>query len=187
MKNMKKILGLSALALIAIFPLVSNSPADASFGQAEVLISQNVQSPEVKLNLTMAKRNITKDEQGKEVVTWENMANNSPVRPGDFLRYTVTGENVGSSEAKNLVVTQPIPRSTIYVMDSALSNGAEITYSIDGGRNFSKKPMVLVKLPNGKQELQPAPAEKYTHVRWKFVNSIPLKSSVKAYYQVRVL
>jgi hypothetical protein len=58
--------------------------------------------------------------------------------------------------------------------------------SIDNGKHFVAKPMIRVKLANGKVETQPAPANMYTHVRWKFEQPISPKTALNAAYQVRV-
>lgn len=65
-------------------------------------------------------------------------------------------------------------------------NTAKIIYSIDNGKSFGEKPLVQVKLPNGKIVTRPAPAALYTHVRWKFGQAISPKVDVNATYQVRV-
>lgn len=100
----------------------------------------------------------------------------------------VIGANNGDRTASNLIVTQPIPKQTAYVLNSSttIKSTASVTYSIDNGKTFVAKPTVQVKLANGKVETRPAPAEAYTHVRWKFTNAIAAKSIVAAAYQVRV-
>ncbi|MEL7226328.1 MAG: hypothetical protein AAGL17_16230, partial [Cyanobacteria bacterium J06576_12] len=50
------------------------------------------------------------------------------------------------------------------------------TYSIDNGESFVTEPMVEVTLADGTKEMQPAPAEAYTHVKWDFNEA--LESSV---------
>jgi hypothetical protein len=100
----------------------------------------------------------------------------------------VNGANNGSRPATNLIVTQPIPKQTAYVLNSSstIKSTATVTYSIDNGKTFVAKPTVQVKLANGKVETRPAPAEVYTHVRWKFTDAIAAKSTIGAAYQVRV-
>ena len=153
------------------------------------ILAQNVQAqPKVQLRLTADKKMVQKDTAGKDKVTWVSLQGNVTVQPGDVLRYTVTGANNGSRPATNLVVTQPIPKQTAYVLNSSsiIKTTATVTYSIDNGKTFVAKPTVQVKLANGKVETRPAPAEVYTHVRWKFTDAIAAKSTIGAVYQVRV-
>lgn len=179
------ILGLAAILVSVPFTSV---PSLATTAQTSIL-AQNVQNqPKVQLRLTAAKKIVQKDAVGKEKVTWQSLQGNVTVQPGDVIRYTVTGANNGDREANNLVVTQPIPKQTAYVLNSSttIKSTATVTYSIDNGKTFVAKPTVQVKLANGKVETRPAPAEAYTHVRWKFNKAIASKSTVAAAYQVRV-
>ncbi|MCG8367509.1 MAG: hypothetical protein MJA27_29765, partial [Pseudanabaenales cyanobacterium] len=117
---------------------------------------------------------------------WLDMGDKASVVPGDVLRYELTSENAGEKPATNLVVTQPVPAQTTYVLESAKANGAELTFSIDGGETFVAEPLVEVTLPDGAVELQPAPAEAYTHIRWDYSESLEPLAAVKAVYEVSV-
>ena len=179
------IIGLAAMLVAVPF---SSFPGIAATTPKNIL-AQNVQAqPKVQLRLTAAKKMVQKDTAGKDKVTWVSLQGNVTVQPGDVLRYTVTGANNGTRPATNLVVTQPIPKQTAYVLNSSstIKTTATVTYSIDNGKTFVAKPTVQVKLANGKVETRPAPAEVYTHVRWKFTDAIAAKSTIGAVYQVRV-
>jgi uncharacterized repeat protein (TIGR01451 family) len=109
------------------------------------------------------------------------------VNPGDVIFYTLSYVNSGDDVATNAVMDDPIPKGTVYIAGSAFGNGAEITFSIDGGKTF-KKPSLLtyeVKLPNGKIEKRTASPEQYTHIRWT-VSVIPARGSGQAGFQVRM-
>ncbi len=136
--------------------------------------------------LSAQKQVITTDAEGNEVISWETMEGQAEVEPGDVIRYSLTSENAGEKPADNLVLTQPVPAQTQYVADSAKANGATLTYSIDGSKTFSAQPMIEVKVSEDKVEMQPAPAEMYTHVRWDYSESLQPMASVKAVYEVAV-
>ena len=107
--------------------------------------------------------------------------------PGDVIFYTLNYVNSGDEVATNAVMDDPIPKGAVYLAGSAFGKDAEITFSIDGGKNF-KKPSLLtyeVKLPNGKVEKRTASSEQYTHVRWT-VSVIPARGSGQVGFQVRV-
>jgi uncharacterized repeat protein (TIGR01451 family) len=148
------------------------------FGQAfdaAIAIAQNAKRADVKLNLTVERRNGD---------SWQGGGLNQ-ARPGEVLRYSLKGKNQGNRAATNLTLTQPIPKRTSYVAQSATGT-AQITFSIDQGKSYSAQPMIQVKRADGSMESRPAPAESYTHVRWKFQNAIEPGASVSAFYQVRV-
>lgn len=178
-------IGLGLVALVAV-PFVGNAPVFANLQQAGQSIVQNILQPKVKLNLTAEKQVMKTDAAGKQKISWEALKGNVTVQPGNVLRYTVASENAGDKPAKNLVVTQPIPSQTAYVLASAQANGAALTFSIDAGKTFVEKPMVKVKLADGKEVLRPAPAQAYTHVRWNYSNSVKPASEVRSVYEVAV-
>lgn len=182
------LIGLGAVALLASGPVSTQLPAIANL-LPQTAIAQNPQAKrQVQLNLTAAKKVVQQAEGGKQQVSWQPLQGKVTVNPGDVIRYTVTGQNNGDRAVKNLVVTQPIPKQTVYVLNSVntVNNTATVTYSIDNGKTFVAKPTVKVKLTDGKVVTQPAPAEAYTHVRWKFVQAINPKAATSAAYQVRV-
>jgi uncharacterized repeat protein (TIGR01451 family) len=177
-------IGLGILAVAAAIPFASGTPVLAELQHTGEAIVKNILAPKVKLNLGVEKQVISKDAEGKQKISW--VALKGAVQPSDVLRYTLVSENAGDKAAKDLKLVQPIPAQTIYKLDSAKANGAKLTYSIDGGKTFVEKPMVMVKLANGKEELRPAPASVYTHVRWDYSNSLAPLASVRAAYEVAV-
>jgi uncharacterized repeat protein (TIGR01451 family) len=179
-------IGLGIVAAAAVLPVASNTPVFASLQQAGTAIVKNVLQPKVQLEMSAAKKVVTVDEAGKQQVKWQALKGEVTVQPGDVLRYTVASKNAGDKPAKNLVVTQPIPKQTSYVLTSARPDGAALTFSIDGGKTFVEKPMVKVKLADGTEELRPAPATAYTHARWNYGNSVAPLASVNATYEVAV-
>lgn len=183
------IASLGTLAVIATIPFVGEMPVLANLREAGTAIAQNIQrQPQFQLALGAQKKVVQKDQQGKEQITWQTLQGNVVVQPGDVIRYIVTGKNNSDRAVKNLVVTQPIPQKTAYVLNSATfkNNGVNVTYSIDNGKSFVAKPTVRVKLANGKVETRPAPTDLYTHVRWKFAESIAPAAAVNAAYQVKI-
>lgn len=90
------------------------------------------------------------------------------VDPGQTLVYTLRYRNDGAEAASNVVIEDPVPAGTAYLPGTAYGEGAEITFSIDGGQSF-KKPALLtyeVTLSDGRTERRAASPQTYTHVRW---------------------
>ena len=179
---------LGALALIAAVPFTSQLPLSASWQHNGAAIAQTQSQSSVQLQLNAAKKIVQVDKQGKQQVSWQPLQGKVVVQPGDVIRYTLAGGNNSDRPANNLVVTQPIPQQTAYLLNSVTVDhpGTIVTYSIDKGKTFVAKPIIQIKLADGKVQTQPAPAEMYTHVRWKFAQPINPKTALNAAYQVRV-
>lgn len=179
-------IGLSILAVAVAVPLVGGTPVLANLQQAGETLVKKIFQPQVKLVLSADKQVVITNAKGQPEKTWQALEGEVTVQPGNVLRYTLVSENAGDKAASELKVTQPIPAKTTYILASSQANGAKLTYSIDGGQTFTAKPMVKVTKPDGTVEMQPAPAEAYTHVRWDYSESIQPMASVQAVYQVTV-
>lgn len=185
------IIGFGALATLFAVPALCDTPVLAQLQKAGETVVQNIQrQPQVQLQLAAQKKVVVANEQGKPQVTWQELTGQqAQVHPGDEIRYTLKGENTSDRSIKNLVVTQPIPQQMTYVLNSATvatNQGADITYSIDGGKSFVKNPVIEVKKADGTIEKQPAPAELYTHVRLNAGDAIAPQAAINAAYQVQV-
>ncbi len=180
-------IGLGALALVGTLPVLGSEPVRAQISEVRDTVVQAILRPEVKLTLGAEKRMISVDNKGGEVVSWETLEGSVTVQPGDVLRYTVDGANSGDVEATNLQITQPIPDGTTFEIGSVESlTAAEVTYSIDGGETFVTTPTIEVEQPDGTIETQPAPAEAYTHINWRFTGPLLSADAVKVSYQVGI-
>ena len=183
----KFMFGLGVAALVASAPFVSSTPVFANLQEAGVAIAQKLTRPEVKLEMGVDKQVTVIDENGQEKMEWQKLEGEVAVQPGDILRYDVVSSNTGEIAAEKLVVNQPIPAQMTYVIGSAKGNdAAEATYSIDNGVTFVAEPMVEVTLPDGTVEMQPAPAEAYTHVKWSFKEALGESEAVNVSHEVTV-
>jgi uncharacterized repeat protein (TIGR01451 family) len=130
-------------------------------------------SKRVALTLKADKKEI---ENNKTV--FRPIAGKASVRPGDIIKYTVIARNNSRCPLKNLILKQPIPKGTNYLKDSATSaNGAELLFSIDGGKTFVSQPMIGT---------QPAPTTAYNYLRWKFNGLMATNAQVKTSYKLQV-
>jgi uncharacterized repeat protein (TIGR01451 family) len=146
------------------------------------------QKPRIELLLSTEKQIVRQNILGKAVKTWQGFeAKTVMAQPGDILRFTLKATNQGDRPANKLTLVQPIPKGTIYMLNTATAEvPANIDYSIDGSKTFVAQPTVKMALPNGKMEARPAPAEAYTHVRWIFGQAVAPKATGKVFYQVKV-
>ena len=111
----------------------------------------------------------------------------SKINPGDVIFYTLNFINSGDEAATNAVLDDPIPQGTVYLPGSASGAGAEITFSIDGGKSFTKPSLLTyeVTLSNGKKEKRVASPEEYTHIRW-VINKIDAGAKGTVGFQVKI-
>ncbi len=72
-----------------------------------------------------------------------------------------------------------------YVADSAVGPGAEVSYSVDGGRSFDLPENLKVR-DRKDGELRPALAADYTHIRWRLKNSLKANSVAFVRFRARV-
>ncbi len=98
--------------------------------------------------------------------------------PGDVIVYTIAANNISDKPVSKLVVNQKIRPGTSYVISSATPiKGAELTFSTDGGKTYTAQPIIAKK---------PAPATKYTNVRWAFTGSVAPKTQSNLSYEVQI-
>jgi uncharacterized repeat protein (TIGR01451 family) len=117
---------------------------------------------EVEVHATLEGRETTKLAPANRVVS------------GDQVIYTLEVRNTKAAAAPDPVVTYPIPTHMIYVADSAVGPSTEVSYSVDGGRSFNRP-----------ENLLPAVAADYTHIRWQMIHS--LKGRSVAFLRFRAL
>lgn len=178
-------IGIAALAVTA--PLAMTTPVFANLQAAGSAIAQQLLQPDVKLVMGAEKQVMVADANGQPQKAWAKLEGEATVQPGDVLRYAVETSNEGEMAAKNLEVTQPIPARMTFVIGSDKGNTtAKATYSIDNGATFVDEPMVEVTLPDGTVEMQPAPAEAYTHVKWNFDEALASAVAVNVSHEVIV-
>jgi uncharacterized repeat protein (TIGR01451 family) len=105
------------------------------------------------------------------------------VVPGDQVIYTLEVRNSGAALDAPVVV-HPVPEHMRYVADSAVGPGAEVSYSVDGGRSFDRAENL--KVPGKDGEPRPAVAADYTHIRWRLKNSLKANSVAYVRFRARV-
>jgi len=127
--------------------------------------------PDLKVHM-VAENQITVIEQGKEVI---KRVATEDIIPGSKLFYTLTICNRGKGTAANVVVDNPIPPTTKYVVGSASGEQSTVHYSFDHGVNF-----------NPAKHLHQVPRRSYTNIRW-VVEDIPGGSARTLYFQVRIM
>lgn len=109
------------------------------------------------------------------------------VEPGQTLIYTIKYRNDGDEKATNVVINNPIPKDTVYLVGSATGLGSSITFSIDGGKNFKQPTLLTYEItePDGRVVNKVAAPEEYTHVQW-IVREVAPGQHGEVSFQVKV-
>jgi uncharacterized repeat protein (TIGR01451 family) len=109
------------------------------------------------------------------------------VVPGDVVEYVLAYSNQGDSDAVDANLDDAIPKGTTYLANTAAGEGAEITFSSDGGRTFAPavKLTYEVRLPSGAVEKRIATPAEYTHVRFT-LKRVPRGATGKVSFRVKV-
>ena len=139
--------------------------------------------PRLEIAIAQAKE-VIQTEAGAKVV---RMVATKEAAPGDLLEYTLTVHNAGDEEARDAVVSDPIPKGTSYVAGSASSEGSTVAFSTDGGKSYASAVTLTyeVRLASGAVEKRVASPSDYTHVRWT-LRSLPAGATAKVSFRVRV-
>ena len=115
--------------------------------------------------VTKAEKEIEVIEKG---VKLKKLAPPQKTVPGDEVLFTVTYTNKTAKPAEKVMVTNPVPKHTRYKDGSAVVDGTDLTFSVDGGKNFATpdKLTMSIKDKAGKDTARAAAAADYTHIRW---------------------
>jgi uncharacterized repeat protein (TIGR01451 family) len=166
---------IAGIGIISTTFLTSQLPVQARTRKPKVCVDPLPVSKLVTLTLKADKQVMTEH----NIASFQAIAGKASVKRGDIIMYTVVAKNNSRCPLKNLVLKQPIPKGTEYVKGSAMAiDGAELLFSIDGGKTFSAKPTV------GKQV---APETDYNYLRWRFIGKTPANAQVKTTYKLRIV
>lgn len=91
--------------------------------------------------------------------------------PGAAILFINTFENISKKPAGDIVINNPVPVHTEYQAGSAYGDDTEMTFSVDGGKNFAAADVLKVKAADGSEQL--AKASAYTNIRWSYKKQLP--------------
>jgi uncharacterized repeat protein (TIGR01451 family) len=138
-----------------------------------------------KITFSIAQFRETVEQKGGARTT--KMVPAQSVSPGDVVEYVLTYTNQGDAPATDASIDDAIPKGTTYLADTASGEGAEITFSSDGGKTFAPavKLTYEFRLPSGAVEKRVATPAEYTHVRWT-LKKVPPGATGKVAFRVKV-
>jgi uncharacterized repeat protein (TIGR01451 family) len=166
---------LAGIGMISTTFLTPQLPVQARIRKPKMCIDPLPASKLVTLTLKADKQVMSEH----NIASFQAIAGKASVKRGDIIMYTVVAKNNSRCPLKNLVLKQPIPKGTEYVKGSAMAiDGAELLFSIDGGKTFSPKPTV------GKQLVS---ENNYNYLRWRFIGKTPANAQIKTTYKLRIV
>lgn len=107
------------------------------------------------------------------------------VLPGEIVQYSTLFTNISTKPANNINITNPIPKHTVYLANTASGAHCNIVYSIDGGKKWAKPEYLNVQGNDGK--MYPAKPSDYTHIRWEYQGDLQPQERKAVSFQVRLL
>jgi uncharacterized repeat protein (TIGR01451 family) len=117
---------------------------------------------------TVEREIVVKNPDGSETIT---RAAADTVVPGESVVYSINYYNDQDKAAENVVLVMPVPDVLILVEGSADIEGAETTYSADGGQSFAQRQNVVVKLEDN--TTRAADTADITHIKWIVASITP--------------
>jgi uncharacterized repeat protein (TIGR01451 family) len=91
------------------------------------------------------------------------------VVPGTEVVWTTTARNTCAKPAEHVVIDQPVPEHMVFVADSAIGGGAQITLSVDGKVYV---PAAQLTARNADGSARAARASDVRFVRWTLASPI---------------
>jgi len=95
--------------------------------------------------------------------------------PGDTIEYQVTYRNAGTTPARDVLATLPVPKGGMaYVADTATP--AKVMASLDG-KQYAPVPLTRTVVREGKQVTETVPVAEYRFLRWQLGELAPGRSA----------
>lgn len=101
--------------------------------------------------------------------------------PGVEVIWTITAQNTCKQPSEKVTIDNAVPAHMVYVPDSAVGPGSDITYSVDGKSFVPAAALTVVE--NGATRV--ARSDEYQHIRW--VLKDPLAPGAQAMARFRAV
>lgn len=104
------------------------------------------------------------------------------IAPSDKVGYRITYVNTGEETISGVTINNPVPESTVYIVNSANGTGATISYSVDGSQFAGMSELKV--LEDG--EVRPAGAKDIKSIRWVLDEPLAPSETGNVEFQVRI-
>ena len=165
--NPKLLLGIVALSGLVAF----------GAGNGAVSRALNIARPDVKVEI------VGTVQRGDKVISLETI---DGVKAGEEIDWSMDSSNEGAADAQNYKLVGQIAKGTVFVGTATGDQSPQVTYSIDGGKNYSALPMIDERQTDGSIKKVVAPISLYTQVMFSWATPLAAQSKLHATYRVRV-
>lgn len=106
------------------------------------------------------------------------------VVPGDEVVWTIVANNVCTTPAGDVAITNPVPEHMRYVGNSAFGPGSNIEFSLDGAAFASADALTVAEADGSRRT---ARADEYSAIRWALPRPMGPSESLVVRYRAVVL
>jgi uncharacterized repeat protein (TIGR01451 family) len=106
------------------------------------------------------------------------------VVPGDEVVWTIVANNVCTTPAGDIAITNPVPDHMRYVGSSAFGPGANIEFSLDGSTFAAPEALVVAEADGSRRA---ARADEYLAIRWVLARPMGPSESLIVRYRATVI
>jgi uncharacterized repeat protein (TIGR01451 family) len=152
-----------------------------ALGGATTALAQTAERGCIELKTIAQIQEAYVDERGNEAT---RLVPAAKVLPGDEVIWTIVANNVCTTPAGDVAITNPVPQHMRYVGSSAFGPGAQIVFSLDGS-TFASADALVVAEADGSQ--RPARADEYSAIRWVLPRPMGPRESMTVRYRATVL
>lgn len=153
----------------------------ASFAGATTAHAQTAERGCIELKTVAEVQETYVDERGN---TATRLVPAAKVVPGDEVIWTIVANNVCTSAAGDVAITNPVPQHMRYVGSSAFGPGANIVFSLDGSTFAVPEALVVAEADGSRRQ---ARADEYSAIRWVLPRPMGPSESLVVRYRATVL
>jgi len=153
----------------------------AAFGGATTALAQTAERGCIELKAVAEVQEAYVDERGNPAT---RLVPAAKVVPGDEVTWTIVANNVCTTPAGDVAITNPVPQHMRYVSSSAFGPGAAIEFSLDGSTFAAPEALVVAEADGSRRQ---ARADEYSAIRWVLPRPMGPSESLMVRYRATVL
>ena len=112
---------------------------------------------------------------------------NSEMKPGEIIKYSIRYDNIGDEDAHNVEFKYPISEGMTYEVNSVRGDGCDIMFTIDNGSTYQPEPVKYVVIDdNGNDKEMIAEIDQYNGIKWILQKPLRKGSSIVLTFKVKI-
>jgi uncharacterized repeat protein (TIGR01451 family) len=153
----------------------------AAFGSATTALAQTAERGCIELKTVAEVQEAYVDERGNAAT---RLVPAAKVVPGDEVIWTIVANNICTTPAGDVAITNPVPQHMRYVGSSAFGPGSQIVFSLDGSTFAAPEALVVAEADGSRRA---ARADEYSAIRWVLPRPMGPSESLMVRYRATVL